>query len=207
LGQPSITTSFTRNSKTGDVTVSESVRLVRCDGDNTFPPTAESCPSIVNSGVNFKQVLEVTRGNHQVLIHDSYVSNDGHAHTVTAQYQSQIARARDGAPGYIYPKHPGSFTKASIDKVVTGLGTGPATVLVRSDVFASSTDSQADTQALTWTRPPTKIQFSHDDTALFALPYRFNVTAQHAAKIGFAMSEAPLTSDAKALAAKAVAAL
>ena len=71
LGQSSITTSFTRNSKTGDVTVSESMRLVRCDGDNTFPPTAESCPSIVNTGVNFKQVLELTRGNHQVLVHDS----------------------------------------------------------------------------------------------------------------------------------------
>ena len=50
---------------------------------------------------------------------------------------------------------------------------------MRSDVFASSTDAQADTQALTWSRPPAEIRFSHTDMAVFAMPYRFNVKAHH----------------------------
>ncbi|MDT5011786.1 MAG: hypothetical protein QOH57_3403, partial [Mycobacterium sp.] len=146
LSQPSITTSFTRNGNTGDVTVTESLRLMRCNGDNTIPPTAQTCSSLVGTGITFKQVLQLIRGNHQVLIHDSFVSTDGHAHTVTAQYQSQISRARDGEPGYVYPKHASSFRRAALDQVVTGLGAGPASVLVRSDFYASSTDVQADTQ-------------------------------------------------------------
>jgi hypothetical protein len=207
LTQPSITASYSRNSATGDMTVTETARLWRCNGDNTFPPTAESCSSLVQTGVTFKQVLNVVRGNHQVLIHHSYISNDGHAHTVNVQYQNVVAIAPYGAAGYIYPKHSNSFSRAAFDKVVTGFGTGPGTVLVRSDIFASSTDAQADTQALTWSRPPAKIQFDHTTTFLFAMPYTFHVAAAGTAKIGFAVSEAPLTADAKKLAAKAVAAL
>jgi hypothetical protein len=207
LNQPSITASFTRNNQTGDMTVTESAQLWRCDGDNTFPPTAASCSSVVSTGVTFKQVLNIVRGAHQVLIHHSFTSNDSHAHTVTAQYQNLVAMPPYGAPGYIYPNHANSLQRASFDKVVTGFGTGAGTVLVRSDIFASSTDPQADTQALTWSRPPTKIQFDHQTLALFAMPYTFHVATTGAAKIGFAVSEAPTTAEAKALAAKAVAAL
>jgi hypothetical protein len=204
--QPGITTTFSRNHTTGDVKVTEAERLWRCNG-NAYPPTAESCTSLVDTGVTLKVVIELIRGNHQVLIHDTYVSSDDGAHTVAAQYQVQVARARDGAPGYIYPTHPGSFKHAAFDKVVTGFGTGAATVLARSDVYASSTDHEADTQALTWSRPPAEIRFSHNNTAVMSLPYRFRATAQHAATIGFAVSEAPLTATAKTLAAKAANAL
>jgi hypothetical protein len=207
LSQPSITASFSRNSRTGDMTIIESARLWRCAGDNTFPPTAESCPSLVDTGVTFRQVLDVTRGNHQVLIHHSYVSNDGHKHTVTAQYEMIVAKAPYGAPGYIFPEHASTFQRAAFDKVVTGFGTGSGTVFARSDIFASSTDPQADTQAFTWSRPPAKIQFDHEATSLFAMPYTFHMAAGGTAKIGFAVSESPSTADAKALAAKAVAAL
>lgn len=206
--QPSITTSFSRNSKTGDVTVNETAHLWRCSGvdTNTYPPTPESCPSIVDTGVTFKRLLQLTRGNHQVVVHDSYSSNNGHPHTVTAQYMSKFARPGYGGPGFIYPRHGTSFKESTYDQVVTGFGTGPATVLVRSDLFASSTDPEADTQALTWSRPPAKIQFSHNDTSAIAMPYTFNVLKTGAAKLSLAMSEAPLTTTAKALAAKAAAA-
>lgn len=207
LTQPAITTTYSRNATTGELKVTESERLMRCNGDNTFPPTSVSCSSLVNTGVTFKRAFDVVQGDHQVLIHDSYVSNDGHAHTVTSQYQSVVAPANYGAPGFIYPHHSGSFQEATADQVVTGFGTGAATLFARSDLYASSSDAQADTQALTWTRPPAKIQFEHTSYFTFAMPYTFSVPAGGSAKIGFAVSEAPLTSDAKTLAAKAVAAL
>jgi hypothetical protein len=209
LTQSSLTTTYSRNDTTGEVKVTESSRLMRCNVDNTYPPTSVSCSSLVNTGVTFKRSLDVVQGHHQVLIHDSFVSNDGHAHTVVAQYQSWIAPGGYGAPGYIYPQHSATFAASSADKVVTGFGTGSGTLLVRSDLYASTTDQQADTQALTWTRPPAKIQYAHDDSfsSHFAMPYTFHVPAGGAARIGFGESEAPLTSDAKTLAAKAVAAL
>jgi hypothetical protein len=206
LNQPAVTVSFSRNSVTGVMTVTSSARLWRCSGSNLYPPTAESCPSVVNTGVTFKQVLEIVQGAHQVILRHSYVSNDGQAHIVRAQYQNVVARGSYGAPGYIYPQHSSSFRRASFEKVVTGFGTGAGTVYVRSDIFATSDDPQADTQALTWSRPPAAIRFDHQSVALFAMRYTFHVPTTGAAKIAFALSEAPTTAAAKTLAAKAVAA-
>ena len=207
LTQPSLTTTFSRNSTSGEMKVTETARLKRCNGNNTYPPTAVSCASLLDTGVSFKRVLDFIRGAHQVLIHDSYIANDGHAHTVTAQYQCQASTQSTGAPGYIYPHHITAFRRASLDQIVTGFGAGPATVLVRSDIYATSADNATDTQAMTWSRPPSKIQFSHTDTSRFAMPYAFSVPAGGAARVAFAESEAPLTADAKKLAAKAEAAL
>jgi hypothetical protein len=207
LTQSSIAMTFSRNNTTGDVKVTESEPLKRCNGDNTFPPNSTSCASLVDTGVTLKRVLELVRGSHQVLIHDSWVSTDGHAHTVTAQYQVVVASSPLGEPGYIYPKHGSTFHAASFGQVVTGFGTGAASVLVRSNLYASTTDTQAATHALSWSRPPLKIQFAHNDTARFAMPYSFSVPAKGAARIAFAESEAPYTADAKTLAAKAIATL
>ena len=207
LPQPSITVTFNRNSSTGDLSITDTAHFWRCSGgDGSFPPSAASCPTIVDTGVTFKRVLQITRGNHQVVVHDSFSSNNGHAHTVNAQYSNKFARPNYGAPGFTYPKHAGAFHESTYDQVVTGFGTGPATVLVRSDRYASSTDPDTDTQALTWSRPPARIRFSHNNTSAFSLPYTFHVLSSGATKIAFAMSEAPLTADAKALAAKAAAA-
>lgn len=74
---------------------------------------------------------------------------------------------------------------------------------MRSDIYALSTDDQADTVAYTWSRPPSEILFSHTSNGFFAMPYAFSVPASGSASIGFAESEAPYTADAKKLAAKA----
>ena len=205
LSQTAITTHFTRHSN-GDITVSETGPLDRCNGSNTYPPTSGSCSNLVATGVSFKRVYNIIRGSHQVEISDSFVSTDGHAHNVTAQYQFNVptpASPGSGSPGYIYPHHSNTFSKASLDKVVTGFGTGPASVFVRSDIYAVNGDDEADTIAYTWSRPPSKIQFSHTSTRELAMPYSFSVPANGSAKIGFAESEAQYTSDAKTLAAKA----
>ena len=211
LAQPSITTQLTRHAN-GDITVVEREPLRRCNGDNTYPPTTVSCASLVSTGVTFRRVLDFIRGAHQVEIHDSYISTDGHQHSVSAQYQITVATggksdpsSGTGLPGYIYPGHSASFSKATFDKVVTGFPNKPASVLVRSDIYASSFDPQADTQAYTWSRHPAKIQFSHTAKDQFAMPYVFSVPANGSAGIRFAESEAPSTADAKKLAALAVA--
>lgn len=211
LTQPSITTQLTRHAN-GDITVTETEPLKRCNGDNTYPPTTVSCASLAGTGVNFRRVLDFIRGAHQVEIRDSYIATDGHRHSVSAQYQTTVQTGGGsdpshgtGAPGYIYPGHATSFSKATFDKVVTGFPSKPASVLVRSDIYASSFDEQADTQGYTWSRHPAKIQFSHTSTAQFAMPYVFRVPAHGSASIRLAESEAPSTSAAKTLAGKAVA--
>ena len=206
LPQPSFATIFSRTSD-GHLRLIEKARLKRCV-DNAYPPTPASCASLVNTGVTFERTLDLVLGSHQVRVHDAFISTDGAAHRIRTRYRSTVAAAPSGAPGYNFPGHGTSFHQAVPGKVVTGFGRKPAaTVLVRSDIYASADDDEADTQALTWMRPPDEIRFAASSVDTFEMPYTLHAPADGAAHIAFAESEAPGTAAATALAAKAIAAL
>ncbi len=202
LPQPSLTTSSQRFSN-GDITISETAQLKRCNGDNTYPPTSGSCASLLNTGVQFKRVLNIFRGAHQIRIRDSFTSTNGVHHTVAAQYQMALPAPAFGALGYMFPGR-NTFHQAQVSQTVTGLGSKAATMFVRSDIYASSDDLAANTFGFTWSRAPSKVQFSSASVQEFALQYSLSVPAHGAAYLGFADSEAPLTTTAKNRAAVAV---
>src|SRR5262249_44100885 len=147
----------------GDIRVVESAPLVRCSGGagNTYPPTSLSCPSLVATGVKFARTVDVFRGAQQARLRDSFISTDSSAHAVTMQYQAQLGPPPTGTMGYVFPQHGGGFAASTPDQVVSGLGSKAGTIFVRSDIYAGPDESQADTIALTWSRPPSKVQFSH----------------------------------------------
>jgi hypothetical protein len=178
-------------------------RLKRCTA-NTYPPTAESCSALTYTGVTYQRVIDVVLGTHQVRVHDSFTSTDGQPHTVRAQYQSRVERNGSGSPGYAFPGHGTSFSPANPDQVVTGFGSSPAaTVLVRSDVYAAVGEPMTDCQALTWSRPPSEIQFSHTADDTLAMPYTFHVRAGGTAQLGLAESEEQSPAKARTLATTA----
>jgi hypothetical protein len=202
LPQPALTTSTSRASN-GDLTITESAPLRRCSGGDLYPPTSVSCPSLTGTGVTFTRVTSIIRGSHQVRVRDKFTSTDGHAHPVSLQYQSQAQPADAGEPGYLFPGH-AHFVTTSPDQVLHALGTRAATVFIRSDIHAFDGEQSADTRALTWSRAPSKIQFSHDSpTRLFATPYALNVPTGGNAYVGFALSDANRTSEVKPLAGRA----
>jgi hypothetical protein len=77
-------------------------------------------------------------------------------------------------------------------------------MIVRSDIHAVEGDLQADTMAMTWSRAPSKLQFSTSDVQRFAMPYAMTVPAAGASYIGFAFSEGNTTAAASSVAALAV---
>src|SRR4051794_18604676 len=174
LPQTKLTTTFTRRSS-GDVTITESAPLVRCSVDDTYPPSHTSCPALVKTGAAFARTVDIFRGAHQVRLRDSYISTNSSRHTVSAQYQAATAVQPAGATGYVFPRHSSSFGTAFPDKVVTGLGTRAGTMLVRSDLHAVEGDEQADTIGWTWSRAPSRVQFSHNDPNAVAMPYSLAV--------------------------------
>jgi hypothetical protein len=200
--QTALTTTFTRRSS-GDITVTESAPLVRCSVDDTYPPTAASCPALVNTGVTFARRVDLFRGAHQVRFRDNFSSTNGHRHTVATQYLSTLPTLDTGKTGYRIPGHGSAFVTPTPDQVVTGLGARAGTVLARSDIHAVEGDPQADTLGLSWSRAPSKLQFSHTDVNSFAMPYSMTVPAGGKSYVGFAVSEANTTSAASSLAAKA----
>jgi hypothetical protein len=207
LTQSTLTTTFTRYAN-GDVTVTESAPLMRCNGNNTYPPTgglSGSCTSLVNTGVKFTRVANIFRGAHQIRMRDTFTSTNGQVHAIALQYQGAVGPPPTGSTGYTFPGGSTTFHKTSLDQVVTGLGTKAGSIFVRSDINAVSGDPAADTLGLTWSRAPSKVMFSHTSANLFAMPYSLSVPAGGKAYLGFAVSEAPLTSDAKTRAGVAVA--
>jgi hypothetical protein len=200
LTQSRLTTTFTRFSN-GDVTATESAPLVRCSVSNTYPPTSVSCPALVGTGVRFTRVSNIFRGAHQIRMRDTYKSTDAGAHAVTLQYESRVSAPDTGSTGYQFPGHGSAFVSTTPDQVVTGLGTKAGTIFVLSDIYAVSGDPRIDTVGITWSRAPSKVVISHNDRNIFAMPYSMTVPASGKAYVGFAESEAPLTSDAKTRAA------
>jgi hypothetical protein len=202
LPQPALTTSMSRASN-GDLTLTESAPLQRCSGSDLYPPTSGSCPSLTGTGVTFQRVTSIIRGSHQVRLRDTFASTDAQAHTVSVQYVSEAQSVEAGSPGYLFPAA-SQFATAAPDQVVTSLGTKAASLLLRSDIHAVEGEQFADTRALTWSRAPTKVQFSHaPPTRTFAMPYALSVPANGSARLGFAVSDANLTSQVKPLAAVA----
>jgi len=203
VSQSALATSFTRATN-GDIAVTESATLMRCSVADTYPPTLASCPQLISAGVKFTRVVNIFRGAHQIRFRDTFASTDGLAHAVSVQYLGSAWQPSTGATGYTFPGHSSSYSTATPDEVVTGLGTKAATMLVRSDIYGFEGDGGVDTIGLTWSRAPLKIQFAHGSSASFAMPYSMTVPASGKAYLGFAESEAPLTSDCKARAAVAV---
>jgi hypothetical protein len=202
LPQPALTTSMARASN-GDLTITESAPLRRCSVSDLYPPTLVSCPTLTGTGVTFKRVTSLIRGSHQVRVRDTFTSTDGHAHPVSLQYLSQAEAPDAGAPGYLFPGR-AHFVTALPDQVITGLGTKAATVFIRSDIRAFEGEQSADTRALTWSRAPSKIQFSHvAPTRQFATPFALSVPSGGNAYLGFAVSDANRTSEVKPLGALA----
>lgn len=172
----------------GDITVTESAPLMRCSGDDTYPPTSTSCPSLVTTDVTYRRVLEVVRSAHQAVARDSFISTGG-KHTVQVEYQTSVAPLQYGEVGYRFPGHGASFNPGTPNEVVTGLGTRAATTIVRTDMHAVDGDPLADTFAYSWSRAPRKVQFSPSSPDEFAMPYKLSVPSGKAAYLGFAESE------------------
>lgn len=198
LPQSKLATKLTRSAN-GDVTVTESALLERCNPDATYPPT--SCTSLVNTGVTFRRTLNLFRDDHQIRVRDELISTDGQAHKINLQYQGKITPPDTGAVGYTFPGGSSTFHKTIPNEVVSGLGTKASTMFVRSDLDAAKDEPEADTLGLTWSRAPQKVLFSGSNANLFAMPYSVNLPAHGTAYFGFAYSKGVETTDAKTLAA------
>jgi hypothetical protein len=201
--QPAITYTSQHRSN-GDLSVTETAPIERCTVTNLYPPTNTSCPALTATGVKLARTAMIFRSGDQLRIRDSFVSTDSKAHTVATTYLNQLTAPSLGSVGVSFPKHSASFARPAPNQNITGFGTGAATMLARSDLYAVSDDPDADTLGFTWSRAPSSVHFSTTTNDLFRLAYSLKVPAHGSARIGFAASQAQTTSRVKTLASEAV---
>ena len=115
---------------TGAMTISESQRIFRCEGDDDGRPTEEECRSVIDTGIRLDRTISLTREHSIADVRDRWVSSDGLAHQVRARYTADVPRAKAEGPQWRFPGDPAFKFYAAGDVIPQG----PGTVLVRDAV-------------------------------------------------------------------------
>ncbi len=154
--------SASKNPTTGTTTVRSVEPVVRCS-TNTYPATAASCPSFVDTGVRLERTITAYDRGRQVRISDVWRSTNHAAHTVSAHYQ-QAVEAREYAPpsteiavGLKLPWLSKTFRTLSSPKVFNGPGRAPGSVFVRDDNTAPQGSQDFPRGAISFDVAPSKV--------------------------------------------------
>ena len=176
----------------------ETMPVDRCASGDVFPPSAGTCPTLVASGIEIRQVSTYVPAGHRVRFRTELRSTDGKRHAVRLDYGELVSALASGEPGFRLPGRTG-FRLPAPDTTVTKLGRGAASILSRDDRFSTEGDPAAATRALTWSRTPDSVRFGAGATS-FDLSYRLVVPAGGSTHLGFADADSALTRVARALA-------
>ncbi len=132
-GFPAFSYTYSQDPATGDLTLEESTELVRCPQAD-YPPTQESCPSYIDTGVRLDMKILQSHDGRLASVTDRFVSTDGAAHSVDTQpenaqefgypHAEEITYSFPGAEPVISPA-PGT--------TVDFASSGPATVYLKVD--------------------------------------------------------------------------
>jgi hypothetical protein len=177
----------------------ETMPVDRCKSHDTFPPSAGTCPTLVPSGIEIRQVSTYAPGGHRVSIRTELRATDAKRHVVRLDYGEFVSALPSGEPGFRLPGRTG-FRSPALDVTVTRLGRGSGTILSRDDRFSTEGDPAAATRALSWSRTPDSVRFGDGVTTSFDLSYRLVVPKGGSTHLGFADGDSALTRDALALA-------
>ena len=138
-GVVGVTVDVTRfSSTTGDLTVRESGRLVRCAPDNAYPPTADSCQRFAPVPVAYERTTEYSHGNQVARVVDRWLSTDGRPHRLDLS----LATAPCLGSGYdcstkLEYRFPGEAAYAARPEGTSTGAVGPGAVLARDATDAA----------------------------------------------------------------------
>lgn len=182
----------------------ETMPIDRCASGDAFPPSAGSCPTLVPSGIELRQVSTYVPAGHRLRIRTELRSTDHKRHVVRLDYGQFVSKLASGEPGFRLPGQKG-FRSPAMDTTVTRLGRGSGTILSRDDRFSTEGDPAAATRALTWSRTPDSVRFGDGITTSFDLNYRLVVPRGGSTHLGFTDADSALTRTAVALARRSAA--
>lgn len=84
-GVESVQATMTQD-RNGDITITERYPVYFCEDNAVFPSTTSSCPSVRSAGVLLERTKRSSDGGATFTMTDRFVSTDGTAHTIDAEY-------------------------------------------------------------------------------------------------------------------------
>ncbi len=194
-GLPKVTYKVALNHKNGDVTITETDPLLRCNGTDSYPPTTTTCTRYVKTGVEALRTMVQSASGHVVSITDRYRSTDGHAHKLDLLYENdECLGPNEGSPcsgpniGYRFPGHHSYAAHTLGDVVHVPKGAGSIYVKVLGAPDGNRSTGQG---AITYAQAPTKIVFiASSSIGEFTMHYATKVAAKGTVTYRFAYATA-----------------
>jgi hypothetical protein len=180
---------------TGELTIHETDKLVRCP-DATYPPTPTTCPRFVSTHVIDKRKIVQDHAGHLSTITDVFKSTDNHAHKLDLLWQNDQEFYGNGAPfdsttvAYRFPGE-GSFSTHAVGDVVNLPKKHPASIFVKQDGVADG-DKTSGRGAIVYDRRARSATFNNvtASDSDFYLHQRAGIPKGGSAKFHFAYAQA-----------------
>ena len=180
---------------TGLITSQATEPFVECDGPNQEKPTAATCPSFVDSGVQLERDITTSDGGRVVTMNDTWTSMDGKAHALDLLYDNAIGVVTtppDGEPGYEFPGQSG-FSPYAAGSTLPGPSSAPGSVLVHTNVSAPDGDPSEAVGALTFADAPSEFSFTADDDFeqhnVVVVPAGGSTTLSYVYSVGYTVAD------------------
>lgn len=160
-GLPAVTTTYTLDAATGDITIRESDPLVKCPSA-TYPPAAASCSSFAPTGVTDNRTISQDHDGRISWITDVFTSTDGKAHALDLLWDnSQRFWGPSGNSTQLEYELPGqnAFAKHVAGDAVALHG-APGRILVRMSGAADGAMSTGQ-GAIVFDRPASQAKFTY----------------------------------------------
>jgi hypothetical protein len=203
---PTVSHSVSQNPLNGDTTIQESDAIATCP-DDTFPPTPESCPEFIDTGVRLDREIAQTDDGHLTTITDHFVSVDGKPHSIddlTENEQSFNDHADE--LGYRFPGQAGYFEPQS-GQTVSFPDSAPGTIYLRVE-GAPDGDTETGRGAIVFGDPTGPAMFVgiYPESSVFYFHQTASIPAGGSATKRFAYAQGYGQTEVEALARKAEAA-
>jgi hypothetical protein len=190
--QPIADPTYSRDAQTGEITVTESEPVQRCNADD-YPATSTSCTSAVDTGLRLNRTLRTVDGGRTVSITDTWTNSTAGDQQLDVEYMNYI-------DAYDYPtlKFPGDDAFAVYGdgdaKTLPAQSTG--TILARDSDFPDSIYQNAG--YLTYGTQPDEVRWTNGYNT-FVLHYARTIPANGSVTFRHAVGVARSTDTAAAL--------
>ncbi len=169
--------------------------FVDCDGPNEEKPTALTCPTFVDSGVELQRTITTSDGGRVVTINDSWTSTDGKAHALDLLYDDAVGVVTmppDGDPGYEFPGQT-AFSPYAAGNTLPGPTSVPGSILVHTNVSAPDGDPSEAVGSITFGTAPSEFAFTANDDFqehnLLVVPAGGNATLSYVYSVGYTVAD------------------
>jgi hypothetical protein len=164
-----------------------------CNPPATFPPTATTCPSFHDSGIQVQQTTRLLAGGQVARVTQRFSSVDKRSHTIDALFSQAVSAPSSGeSPAFQFPTQT-SFATHSQPDSFAAFPPGPGSIIAIGDGSGFLPATSNPIGAITYSRPPTSVDFVSGkgaQTATFLMHYGDTIPAGGSVTYDWSFSQA-----------------